>query len=334
MRRWMMATALCLAVVGLRLAQAAEPHGQPATLPEGPGLAAKYRGDEGIEKDGRVLYVEDFETGDIADIGARWDQADKAQNMDLSTDIPANSPGRKSLHIAKNGHLFTHTRGVDTMYARFYVKFHPKTGYIHHFVEMLADRVPTAWPKGLAGLKPAGDQGFETMIEPWGKWGAVPPPGVWHFYSYWQEMKPSSPGSSVYWGNFFDTEKSQPIEPGRWHCVEAMVKANSKPELADGEQAFWIDGKLVGRFGAFRWRSSDKLKLNTFWLKYYVTEAAAQQNKDTDPNRVYEVWFDDIVLATEYIGPVQGKPKAGKKVATPSKSALKTPGLLVVQAGV
>jgi hypothetical protein len=37
-------------------------------------------------------------------------------------------------------------------------------------------------------------------------------------------------------------------------------------------------------------------------------------NKDADhPNRNYEMWFDDLVLATEYVGPVQGKPKAAGK---------------------
>jgi hypothetical protein len=112
-----------------------------------------------------------------------------------------------------------------------------------------------------------------------------------------------------------------------------MVKCNSTPEAADGEQAFWVDGRLVGEFKGIRWRTSDQLKLNTFWLLYYVTEQAAQQNNDTDPNRVYEVWFDDVVLATEYIGPVQGQPQGGKKVAAPGKSALLTPGLLLPPPG-
>jgi len=44
-----------------------------------------------------------------------------------------------------------------------------------------------------------------------------------------------------------------------------------------------------------------------------------------------QVWFDDVVIATEYIGPVFGKPKHGKKKATPGKSALLTPGLLIAQ---
>jgi hypothetical protein len=38
-------------------------------------------------------------------------------------------------------------------------------------------------------------------------------------------------------------------------------------------------------------------------------------------------------VATEYVGPVRGKPASGKRKATPSKSALLTPGLLLPQPG-
>jgi hypothetical protein len=283
-------------------------------------IAAQYPGDEGIEKDPRVLFVEDFETGDLKEIGARWGNLTNPENMDLSAELAAGSPGRRSLHIAKNGSLYTHTQGVDAMYARFYVKFHPKTGYIHHFVHLNADRTPTPWPKGTAGLRPAGDQAFSTGIEPWGRWGKSPAPGVWHFYSYWHEMKGDAGGK--YWGNFFDPPQPETIEPGRWYCVEAMLKANSTPEAADGEQAFWIDGRKAGEFKGIRWRTSGKLQVNTFWLLYYITEQSARHNNDTTADRVYEVWFDDIVLATEYIGPVQGAPKSGKKAAVPGRSAL------------
>jgi hypothetical protein len=37
----------------------------------------------------------------------------------------------------------------------------------------------------------------------------------------------------------------------------------------------------------------------TFWLMNYVTENSAKTNK------VNRVWFDDVVVATEYIGPIR-----------------------------
>ena len=125
------------------------------------------------------------------------------------------------------------------------------------------------------------------------------------------------------WGTVFNGKQDQ-IEPGRWYCVEVMLKANSKPDKADGEQAFWIDGELYGRFTGFRWRTTDELKINSFWLLYYNTDQPARHNKDPHPeSRVMEVWFDDIVVATEYIGPIHGKPKSGRKKAVASRNALR-----------
>ncbi|NQU24656.1 MAG: hypothetical protein HQ567_25520 [Candidatus Nealsonbacteria bacterium] len=307
------------------MARAAEPT-KPAPTPEQGGLASLYPGDEGIEQDARVLFVDDFETGTVDKIGGRWGSIHLKENIDLSGDVHASSPGNRSLHISRNGHLFTHPPGVDVMYARFYVKFHEKTGYIHHFVHLVADRTPKPWPKGGAGETPPGDAKFSTGIEPTGRWGKFSPPGVWNFYSYWHEMKTK-------WGSVFNG-KQEPIVPGRWYCVEAMLKANSAPDKADGEQAFWVDGELHGHFKGIRWRTTDKLKINSFWLLYYNTDQPARHNKDPKPDsRVMEVWFDDVVVATEYIGPVHGRPKAGKKKATPSKSALLTPGLLIAEPG-
>ena len=299
---------------------------EPAQEAQGEGIAARYPGDEGIERDSRVLFVDDFETGSIEEIGKRWGSISKAQNFQFSHDMAANSPGSRSIRISKNGHLFTHTVGVDTMYARFYVKFHKKIGYVHHFVHLVADRNPKPWPKGGAGETPPGDSKFSTGIEPTGRWGKFPPPGVWNFYTYWHEMKTK-------WGSVY-VGKEEQIRPGLWYCIEVMVKANSSPEESNGIQALWVDGELYGKFDGFRWRTTNKLKINSFWLLFYNSDQPAQHNKDPDPkSRVMDVWFDDVVVATEYVGPVQGQPANGKKKATPSKSALLTPGLLVPEPG-
>lgn len=319
------------AAVGLAAAVQRDGAQAPASAPptreaaaQGKGLAAQYPGDEGLERDPRVLFVEDFETGSVAEIGQRWGNIRLPENISLSDERHAASPGVRSLRIRNNGHLFTHTRGVDTMFARFYVKFHERIGYIHHFVHLVADRTPEPWPKGGAGETPPGDAKFSTGIEPTGVWGKYPPPGIWNFYTYWHEMKTK-------WGSVF-TGKEEPIEPGRWYCVEVMLRANSTPEKVDGVQAFWINGALCGWFDGFRWRTTDKLKINSFWLLFYNTDQPARHNKDPHPEtRQMEVWFDDIVLATEYIGPVQGRPAGGTKRAAPSRSALFTPGLLIAE---
>jgi hypothetical protein len=142
-------------------------------------------------------------------------------------------------------------------------------------------------------------------------------------------MKKSADGK--YWGNGLKPVRPALVPRDRWQCVEVMIKPNSAPDLADGELALWLDGNLTAHifkgakrdpwtgmgfslmeregeaFEGFRWRTSPELKINFFWLLHYVTENAARQNRIQNPNPVNRVWFDNIVAATEYIGPLEAK---------------------------
>jgi hypothetical protein len=262
------------------------------------GIAVQYPGDKGIKSDRRVVFYENFEEGSLEEIIKRWGDAGKHPgNLSLSEETAPMSAGRYALKIKNNGHLYTHFEGIDTLFARYYVKFHKETGYPSHLVNFIADRNTTPWPKGGAGRAPHGDQKFSVAIDACGLGGASGPPGIWCFYNYWHKM-------SGGWGNFFHDSFEQ-IEPGRWYCVEVMIKANSSPEKADGELALWIDGELKEHFRNFWWRTSNELKLNTIWLLYYVTESGMLRNKDYEMDkRTMEIWFDDIVIATKYIGPI------------------------------
>ena len=298
----------------------------PGHLPEGPGLAARYPGDKGIEGDEAVVFVENFETGTVKDIGQRWGSISNKDGkvMQLVEDVPAGTAGRRSLQMTatlgqnKGGHLYTVFKpGADQMYCRFYVKFHREAGYIHHFVWLEAERTGAPWPNPQAGTRPAGDKRFSTGLEPKGDWKAqVPPPGQWNFYTYWQEMK-IDPKMNKYWGNSFTPKPPVLIPRDRWICAEFLIKTNSSPEKADGEQAFWIDGKLTGRFRGFRWRSTDELKINKLWLEHHIGIGAGApfETKRYYPNgRFNRVWFDDVVVATDYIGPLA--PATAKGSAT------------------
>ena len=94
-----------------------------------------------------------------------------------------------------------------------------------------------------------------------------------------------------------------PVVRDTWVCVEVMLKCNTSPDKADGEQALWIDGKEVGRWTGIRWRKDMKLKVNGLWMLYYITDNAARQNRVKEPRKVNRVWFDDIVVSDAYIGP-------------------------------
>jgi len=303
------------------------------------GLASRYPGDEGLEQDSHVLFHENFEAGSVAELGKRWTEMSNKDDepMAFSSDVPPNSTGHRSLQITatlgKNtgGHLYKRLpNGVEKLHARFYVKFAEDAGYTHHFVAVGGYNPPTNWPQGGAGERPRGDDRIYIGIEPNGNYGRVPPPGAWSFYNYWQDMKISADGK--YWGNAISPEPPLQVPRGRWQWVEIMAKLNSAPDKADGELALWLDGKQVMHvqqgtprapwngmgfklpgtggepFEGFRWRNTDKLKLNFFWLLDYVTEQSAHANSPSGQNPVHRVWFDDIVVATTYIGPIQPKP--------------------------
>lgn len=271
---------------------------EAATQPA--GIASRYPGDAGIEKDPAVLLHEDFEPPQI-DL-KKWTQATlKAGSLSLVTDPNNVHGGRQALQVTatlgKNtgGHLFKRfEKGYERMHCRFAVRFAPDIDYTHHFVHLQAELPATPWPTGGAGECPAGDKKFSVSIEPWGQWGKYPPPGGWHFYNYWWKMKKAPDGK--YWGNGLAKEAYGEPERGKWYCVEFMAACNT-PGQEDGEAAFWIDGKPMARHGGINWRSDGKLKLNTFWLMLYVTDSSAKKN------RVNTVWFDDVVVATEYVGP-------------------------------
>jgi hypothetical protein len=254
------------------------------------------------------VFSEDFEHFDRKN----WDEFGEAP--DAVEVVPGGHRGGKCVQITATlgentgAHLYKMLDpGLDTCHLRFYVKFEKGHGYVHHFVHLVGYNPPTRWPQGGAGERPLGDERFSTGMEPWGNWGKYGPPGAWNFYSYWCEMKAS--GDGRFWGNSFAPKEPAKVETGRWICVEIMLKCNSEPDKSDGEQALWLDGKAVGRWGGFRWRTTDDLKVNGVWMLYYITETARDQNRFRDQPKVNRVWFDDVVVAESYIGPDADKGK-------------------------
>jgi hypothetical protein len=235
--------------------RAVERRGEPTAksnslLSQGSGLAAKYPGDRGIEKDPAVLFHEDFERDNLSNWG------EKKEPVALTSTAP--NSGAKCvempMHRGKDtgGHLIKWlARGADTIYVRFYVKFSSDYRYDHHFVTLLANPPDNRWAAfGKACLKPDGSY-FSSGMEPWFAWGKNPPPGEVNLYSYYPDMEPDRK-MNKYWGNaFFPTGPGKGEAAGskrvippldRWQCWEFMIQANSAPDRADGKQAMWVDG--------------------------------------------------------------------------------------------
>jgi len=274
------------------------------------GLAARYPGDKGISLHPAVLLHDDFEAPAI-DLKKWSNVSNKAGALQLTRSKANVRGGSQALQVTAllgrntGGHLFRRfDTGFERLYARFCVKFAEDIDYVHHFVQMVAELPATRWPTGGAGLRPAGDKKFSVGIEPWGQWGKYPPPGGWHFYCYWWKM-PRSPDGK-FWGSGFAEKAYAVPQRGKWYCIEFMTQCNT-PGKADGQVALWIDGKQLAHHKNINWRSDAALKLNAFWLMLYVTEHSARKNK------INRVWFDDVVVATTYIGPPA--PEGAKKEA-------------------
>jgi hypothetical protein len=276
-----------------------------SSLPSGVGIASNFDDDEAISSHPSVIFADNFENGEL---GGKWDEANNKDRLPLSLvdrsrdDAPI---GKRSLQVTatldKNngGGLTKWFPSNDRLFIRFYTKFAADCDYVHHFCTLRANKSLEGGDRwsgfGGAGQLPDGNERFSTAVEPWGNWRQFPPPGQWNFYSYWHQMKPSP--DNKYWGNSFLPPDQPNIEKDQWTCVEFMILHNT-PGKPDGEQAFWIDGELRGHWQGFNWRTNPQLMANALTLESYVTNRWTKQNVNT-------VFFDNVVIAKEYIGPAR-----------------------------
>jgi hypothetical protein len=86
------------------------------------------------------------------------------------------------------------------------------------------------------------------------------------------------------------------LTPGRWHALELRVKLND-PARADGVIEGWFDGEKVATHAGLRLRSvgtlhADGVAFDTFF-----------RGRGQGPSREVRAIFDELVLATSYVGP-------------------------------
>ncbi|MCA9188912.1 MAG: hypothetical protein KDA99_24985, partial [Planctomycetales bacterium] len=243
-------------------------------LPSGDGMAADVATVEELRSHAAVIFIDDFEQGELDN---RWDEANNKNDSALSWqqwESVDSVAGRRSLKVTadlqqnQGGGLTKWFESHPRLFIRFYTRFDPQCDYVHHFCTLRANRGLKGGDRwsgfGGAGLRPVGDERFSTALEPWGDWGRIAAPGAWNFYSYWHTMSASPDGK--FWGNSFRPDSQPAIKKGVWICAEFMLRHNT-PGENDGEQAFWIDGQLIGHWRGFNWRTSENLWANAFTLE-------------------------------------------------------------------
>ncbi len=289
------------------------------------GIAAKYPGDTGIEKDTNVLFAEMFKEADIAAVIANWTDHENSTQMALVPDLPAGSRGRSSIRFTTIGGSISTvylykllSPGInDSLFFRFYIKYN-NNGTFHHTGGGIGGyNPPSDWPIGRAGLRPAGSDRFNSRIEPCDAGLKPQTTSRLDYYTYWMGMKGNAV-PNTYYGNSFINDTSVSINMTDWTCIEIMIKLNNPVTSGNGEMALWINGKKVSHlkqgspngtwvwdtftsgsgpaFEGFQWRNDANLNINWLSLTHYVTKDATGQHNS--------IYYDHVVAAKSYIGPI------------------------------
>jgi hypothetical protein len=257
-----------------------------------------------LEKPGRVFFSDGFESPQSAqkyfEIRSLKDgRAKLVSDIALAHSghgaMQFTAPARDGRESGAGATGWFGPSGYERVYFRRYIKFASDydQGDLNHVGGGLSAVAGSdRWrAMGSAGIRPRGDDHFNSSFEPWRDWGRYPAPGYMFLYTYWMDMKRDRDGN--FWGNMLGPAEDERIvlERDRWYCLEHMIRANDIGQ-ANGELAAWIDGRLYIHYTGLRWRTSAEVTLKRFNFGVYVHRAT----KDNT------VWYDDVALSTGYIG--------------------------------
>ena len=290
-------------------------------LPEGNrGVASKCLGDAGIASVPGVVFAEDFEGG-ATRFGNHWGgivlnprpenvhTGKQALECTLPWPRPAKETGKGVNHAFP--------QGFDTLHLRYYAKFGKTTELYHgatHDGGAIMARAPGV-PDAKPGIPADGRNEYTVLLDTWRPDDAVASPGTLAIYCYHPEQRhrwgehffPSGKtlpfgGSPAFFGPRFASRPDLVPDRDRWICYELMVKANT-PGQRDGRIAIWLDGRLAADFPNLRLRDVDTLKANRVSLGLYTMNDAIRGP--------CSMWFDDVVVATSYLGPMVRRKPSG-----------------------
>lgn len=241
------------------------------------GLAARYPGDNGIEKDPSVIFAEGFEGKDLPTVeygkaGGFYDLNGYPKLMHL-TDKEA-AVGKQCLELIHPQNVISpqwfHRSfpGQNALYVRFYRKFErdwvwPVLG--QHDTLIFAGKYDSPAATDLSlyldlfGVQQRWNSRNTVVDRVLNRQPAM-------------VLKSSFQGqgldfgigktivSHVGWDNYYllpyNRQPAPELEGGRWYCFEYMGKMNT-PGRQDGEVRMWIDGQLVTEMGAFALRKGE-----------------------------------------------------------------------------
>lgn len=259
--------------------------------PVGEGIASGFILDSGIGAHPSVLVHENFESGSFA---GDWTFTETTNSTIVTTAEYVQS-GTRGWRIAipggssTGGRLRYNTKGsieYTKVHVRCYMKlptnWAPVNGNNH--VGFIIAGWGTGQMPGGAGEAANGTNKFGIWMQPN---RTLPTPNRWMLYAYHM-------GNS---GDFGDESIQTPVgfhAPvlGQWQCLEAMVQVNTVGQ-SNGLLRAWVDGVEVLNRENMQWRSTTAFAINNIEIHSYIHNITI----------THIIGKDDVVVATEYIGP-------------------------------
>lgn len=293
--------AVTLAVYALALPESGR------ALPVQPGVAQRYPGDEGIERDPAVYFAEGFETPQWL---KRWSELDGGEFEVVSqgavADFVALAGKALRVNVAKGKNL-----GLNLRY-RFGKEQgrEPEEVYFRYYLRLGDDWSPTVSGGKLPGIggtynragwggrKPNGRDGWSAR----GEFAKAPAPGNPAHgltsignYAYHADQED-------YFGDHWPWNATALglLERNRWYCVEQYVRLNT-PGERDGIVRAWVDGRPAFERTDIRFRDVPGLAIETVWMDVYH---GGTERSPSDQH----LYFDNVVIAREYVGPMAQRP--------------------------
>jgi hypothetical protein len=279
----------------------------PPPLPEGnTGIAAAYANDVGISANPAVVFADGFESYTSASqLTSSGNYNNFYQGSNIAFDTSTFFGGTKALRmrmpstgVEVSNAIVKDLSPRDVLFMRVYGRYQANYAGVNSAHNGLRITGAYAGP----GRRPNGRDFFLVNIEN-SKWGPEAEPGYTHAYVYhpeqddvygehWFSDGTTSNGQQSFGPTFIPRPKVVPAR-GVWICFEMMVKMNT-PGIRDGRVAVWQNGNLIADWQDVRFRDVNTVKIDQIQLEN-GGQGSTQQN---------DKWYDNLVIATSYIGPM------------------------------
>jgi hypothetical protein len=279
----------------------------PPALPEGnTGIAAGYPNDNGIATNANVLFADGFDSyTSTSQLSNNYDGFFQSSNFAIDTSTFFG--GSKALRIRMpqsgsdvwNALIKKITPNRDRLFMRVYSRYAPNYAGVleaHNGLRVTGD--PYLGP----GRRPTGRDFFLVNLEN-SRYQGEAEPGYSHAYVYhpeqddiygehWYSDGSTSNGQQSF-GPFFVSRPRTAAPRGVWTSFELLVQMNT-PGSRDGRVAAWQNGSLIADWQNVRFRDVATVQIDEIQL----------ENGGKSSTQVNDKWYDNLVIATSYIGPV------------------------------